>query len=78
MRVIAEIPHPQLKITIFSMNNKYVVKFEAGPYEQVFKVTHEDVEGLDSLKVKIDDDLLEKVAEAFRLMHKSNPWKLSS
>jgi hypothetical protein len=75
MRVIAEIPHPQLKITIFSMNSKYLVKFEAGPYEQVFKVAHEDVDGLEALKAKIVDDFLEKVAEAFRLMHASNPWK---
>jgi hypothetical protein len=37
MRVLETIPHPSITITIFQMNDKFIVKFEAGPMEQVFK-----------------------------------------
>lgn len=75
MRIIDSIPHPQLRISIFSMNDKYLVKFEAGPYEQTYKFGHDQVLGLDDLKSRVDDDLLAKVAAVFREMHSSNPWK---
>ncbi|MCB0819807.1 MAG: hypothetical protein KDC13_04225 [Bacteroidetes bacterium] len=78
MRVIAEIPHPQLRITVFNMNNKYLVKFEAGPYEQVFKVAVDDVESLETLIDAVNDEMLEKVAAGFRQMHVANPWKNAS
>jgi len=75
MRIIDSIPHPQLRISIFSMNNKYLVKFETGPYEQTYKIDHDDVEGLNDLKNRVNDEVLEKVATVFRTMHEANPWK---
>ncbi|MEX1189933.1 MAG: hypothetical protein WED33_11790 [Bacteroidia bacterium] len=74
MRIIDQIPHPQLRISIFSMNDKYLVKFEAGPYEQTYKVNHDEVEGLEALKQQVNDEVLEKVASIFRKMHEANPW----
>jgi hypothetical protein len=71
MRIIDTIPHPQLKISIFQMNGKYLVKFEAGSYEQTFKVDESEVSGLVGLKEKV----LVEVAAAFRIMHAANPWK---
>ena len=56
MRIIETIPHPQLRISIFSMNDKYLVKIEAGPYEQVYKVDQMEIEGLNALKALINDD----------------------
>ncbi len=75
MRIIDNIPHPQLRISIFSMNDKYLVKFEAGPYEQTYKFEHDSVEGLEDLKSKVDDAMLENIASIFRKMHASNVWK---
>jgi len=75
MRIIETIPHPQLRISIFSMNDKYLVKIEAGPYEQVYKVDQMEIEGLNALKAQINDDFLEEVATVFRSMHTANPWK---
>jgi hypothetical protein len=75
MRIIDTIPHPQLRISIFSLNDKYLVKIEAGPYEQVYKVEQMELEGLNALKEKINDDFLQEVAAVFRAMHASNPWK---
>lgn len=75
MRIIDQIPHPQLSISIFSMNNKYLVKFEVGSYEQTYKVNHDDVQGLEELKEKVNSELLDKVAAAFREMHALDPWR---
>lgn len=75
MRIIDTIPHPQLKISIFQMNGKYLVKFEAGPYEQTYKVEETEVEGLVGLKSKVTNEFLIEVASAFRTMHAANPWK---
>lgn len=75
MRIIETIPHPQLRISIFSMNDKYLVKIEAGPYEQVYKVDQMEIDGLNALKKLMNDDFLEGVATVFRTMHTTNPWK---
>lgn len=68
MRIIATIPHPKISISIFSMNEKYIVKFEAGPMEQAFKFYHEEVEGVEGLKKIIDEEFLQKVMERFNEM----------
>ncbi|MFN5372406.1 MAG: hypothetical protein ACK5B6_13170 [Bacteroidia bacterium] len=75
MRVIDTIPHPQLRMSIFEMNAKYLVKFEAGPYEQTYKIDSADCGGLEALKSLINDSLLVEVAACFRKMHEINPWK---
>lgn len=42
MRVIKEIQDPRMKISVFSFNEKWIVKFEAGLCEQTFKFPFED------------------------------------
>jgi hypothetical protein len=37
LRIIAEIPHPLMKITILSWNDKYQLRYELDRYEQMFK-----------------------------------------
>jgi len=68
MRIIANIPHPKITISIFSMNDKYLVKFEAGPMEQIFKLFHDEVNGVEGVKKIVDDEFLEKVMERFNEM----------
>jgi hypothetical protein len=75
MRIIDTIPHPQIRISIFSMNDKYLLKFEAGPYEQTYKFSHEDVNGIDGIKQLVTTDLLDEIATVFRQMHQLNPFK---
>lgn len=65
MRVIAEIPHPQLKITLFQWNGKYIIKIEIGQFEQVFKISEMDVSGVEDLKKLLNNDFLETVMERF-------------
>lgn len=71
MRIIDSIPHPKITISVFSMNDKYLVKFEAGPMEQTFKFYHEEVNGVEGVKKTIDDEFLEKVMERFNEMYLS-------
>lgn len=70
MRIIDNIPHKSMTISIFQMNDKYQVKFEAGPMEQIFKFLVEEVKGLDGLKQKINDDFIESTRVRFNEMYK--------
>jgi hypothetical protein len=68
MRIIDSIPHPSISISIFNMNDKYIVKFEAGPMEQSFKFNTEQVKSVENLKKMINDDFIEKVRLRFNEM----------
>lgn len=71
MRIIAELPHPDFKITIMSMNQKFIVKMEKGVYEQIFKVSEMDLtDGVNSVFELLDEAFLAKVGERFKEMHK--------
>jgi hypothetical protein len=71
MRIIAELPHPDFKITIMNMNQKFIVKMEKGVYEQIFKVAEMDLtEGVNSVFELLDEEFLTKVGTRFKEMHK--------
>ncbi|MBK6264828.1 hypothetical protein JKA74_07255 [Marivirga sp. S37H4] len=69
MRIIGEIPNNHCKITLFQWNEKYLVKFELGLYEQTYKVDEYEVEGTNALKELISDVFLQKVMKRFDEMH---------
>lgn len=68
MRIIDSIPHPSMSISIFNMNDKYIVKFEAGPMEQSFKFQTEQVKSVENLKKMINADFIETVRLRFNAM----------
>ena len=69
MRVIAELPHPVCKITIFSMNQKFIIKLEKGVYEQTYKVSEIDLtDGVDGVFKILDDEFMTTVSERFQQM----------
>lgn len=70
MRTIAELPHPEFKITLFNMNQKYIVKFEQGQLEQSYKLSELDLSGGGANEVfqLLDDDFLNTVTERFKTM----------
>lgn len=72
MRIIAELPHPDCKISIFSMNQKYIVKFEQGPYEQSYKIAEIDLTGggVNEVFQLIDETFIQTVVECFKSMRK--------
>lgn len=70
MRVIAELPHPKCKITIFQMNQKYIIKLESGAYEQSYKVAEINiVGGVNALFEMLDEDFINSVVARFDSMH---------
>jgi len=58
MRIIDTIAHPIMRISIFQMNQKYIVKFELGALEQSYKFSELDIINLAILKV----DVIEKIS----------------
>jgi len=68
MRIIDSIPHESMTISIFQMNDKYQVKFEAGPMEQIFKFRLEDVKSVENLKVIVTEDFIEATRARFNEM----------
>lgn len=68
MRIIDTIPHPSITISIFQMNDKFIVKFEAGPMEQAFKFLTADVKSVENLKTIINTKFIEKVRARFNEM----------
>lgn len=71
MRVVAELPHPECKITIFSMNMKFIIKFEQGVLEQTYKLSEMDVvNGVDGVFEILDETFISKVVARFAEMRK--------
>lgn len=70
MRVIAELPHPACKITLYNMNQKYIVKFEQGQLEQSYKLSELDLTGGGANEVFqiIDEAFIATVVERFKTM----------
>jgi hypothetical protein len=70
MRVIAELPHPECKITLFNMNQKYIVKFEQGTLEQSYKLSELDLSGGGANEIFqiLDEAFITTVTERFKTM----------
>ena len=71
MRIIAELPHPDFKITIMNMNQKFIIKTEKGVYEQIYKVAEMDLtDGVNSVFELLDEGFLNKINERFKEMNR--------
>jgi hypothetical protein len=68
MRIIDSIPHESMTISIFQLNDKFAVKFEAGPMEQTFKFYLDDVKSLENLKKRITPEFIENTRKRFNEM----------
>jgi hypothetical protein len=70
MRIIAELPHPECKISLFNMNQKYIIKFEQGTLEQSYKLSELDLSGGGANEIFqiIDEAFITTVIERFKLM----------
>ena len=68
MRVVGEIPHPTLKITIFHWNNRFLIKLEDGLLEQTFKVNEFDISSEEDIKSILNESFLQKAQKRFEEM----------
>lgn len=70
MRIIDTIEHPILRISIFEMNQKYIVKFELGVLEQSYKFSELDIINLEILKADVAEKIIPNVLLRFEEMQK--------
>ncbi len=70
MRIVGQIPHPSLLINVFKSGNKYILKFEAGPFEQSYKFLEADhLNSFEDIQKLINDKLLTDVFSIFDKMN---------
>ncbi len=70
MRIVGEIVHPRLKITIFKNDGKFSLKCESGLLEQIYKFRDDDrLATADDVKKVIDASFIEKMEEILRGMY---------
>ena len=68
MKFIKEIPNNYCKVSLFAWNNKFILKFEAGMYEQTYKVNEYDVSGEDEIEEMLVDTFMINVVSRFKSM----------
>lgn len=72
MRIIGDIPHPTLKISVFKSDQRISVKFENALYEQTFKLgTDERLATVEAVAQWADSTLLAEVQSGFQQMHRT-------
>ena len=70
MRVLGNIEHPRMKITVFKMDSKLSIKFENPHSEISFKLKDNPmVNDFDSAKAWIDQSFLKEAEDQLSLMH---------
>ena len=65
MRVVKELIKEEVRISIFSWNNKYILKFELGPMEQTFKLGETELSEENELEAFLTGEFFEKVKTRF-------------
>ncbi len=71
MRVLKETVIQGIRISVFSWNNKYLLKYEQGMIEQTFKVSELDIVDENDLSSFFQEDFLSAVQKRFDEMHDS-------
>ncbi|PRY16252.1 hypothetical protein CLV24_10196 [Pontibacter ummariensis] len=68
MRVVADIPNPNMKVTLLAWNGKYLIKLEKGSFEQTYKIGEMDVMGDEGAKALLDEEFMEATLNRFNDM----------
>ena len=71
MRIIDTIEHPDLKITVFKMDDRITLKFENEGYEQTFKLGNDErLANVEAVRRLVDPEFLTAVSGQFQQMHR--------
>ncbi|MBS9523078.1 hypothetical protein KIH41_05640 [Litoribacter ruber] len=71
MRIVKEMTVSDVRVSIFSWNNKYLLKFEQGMVEQTFKVSETDILEESDLDQFLGGPFFDAVQKRFEEMHQS-------
>ena len=69
MRLVKNIENDFCVAHLYSFNNKYIIKFEAGNLEQIYKVSELDVSGEEDIEEMLGDTFMKKVMRRFNEMN---------
>ncbi len=68
MRFIKDIPNEYCKTSLYFFNNKYIIKFEAGLLEQVYKISEMDVTSEQEVTEMLHDAFYARIIHRFKEM----------
>lgn len=51
------------------MNQKYLLKMEAGPYEQTYKIYEDEINSMEQLHTICNEEFMNTVIKRFEQMH---------
>ncbi len=68
MRIEAQIPHPNFRILVYSLDTKYSIQIEAGPMMQAFKIEKNKIAGIEGIKKLLTPTFLSKIHDRFNDM----------
>ena len=68
MRIIGEIPNPDCKITLFSWNNRYLIKLEQGLLEQTYKIDQFELTSENDLQKIVNSEFITDALNRFSAM----------
>jgi len=69
MRFVTNIPHPNCRISVHNMNNKFIIKFENRNLEQVYKFDETELSSAEEITTLLTDDFLQRVMHRFTVMN---------
>ncbi len=77
MRILGQIPHPELIISVFKSGNKLIVQFEIGPFVQTYKFLESDkLSGFEDMEKLVSESWIKDVYQVFDSMNQT--YKLRS
>jgi hypothetical protein len=68
MRLVREVSHPFCKITIYSWNNRYLIKVEQGLLEQTYKINETELTSEAELDEILDNEFINRALTIFQQM----------
>ncbi|MCI0750649.1 MAG: hypothetical protein L0Y35_02320 [Flammeovirgaceae bacterium] len=71
MRVVKEVTHPRIKITIYQWNNRYLLKLEQPHLEQTFKIDQFEITNESDLDTLLNKDFIDQAVARFDEMSNS-------
>ncbi|HSJ66707.1 MAG TPA: hypothetical protein VK921_03485 [Anditalea sp.] len=69
MRVVKELSVGSIRISVFSWNNKYLIKYEQGMVEQTYKISEMDILEEGDLNPFFEEKFIAEVEKKFEEMH---------
>jgi hypothetical protein len=72
MRIVGEIAHPVMKITVFKNDGKFSIKFESGLLEHIYKFREDErLQTFEDIQKFADEIFIEKSADILRGMYEA-------